>query len=486
MKHKHSPSGSTKRLIPTSRQVHPLELKVNPAIQVMPGRVNLAALKSKDWKRELSDFVHWHGRVRSNDFRRKASEETFRNRKDIVFSTVRDIMAMDKNIQSLSQIKPRLLPRIFQMWDARGVNKRAQINYFNQMRWFWRVCGIRVDAIATYAQFEGDFTINRNAEYDKSWTGNGVEFEEIYRKMEAIDPVGARLMLAMKTYGLRVKESLCLKPGESDGGDALHLSRGTKTGKARTVKFKDFGEDALRAVLDQLKGKVPEDCHLAWQQRSLKQAKDRIQYLARKVGLTKKDLGVTLHGLRHEFAIEMLEKLAGVTAPVRGGIAIDYRKLSAVRKKISEALGHHRPKVTNAYYGSFHSLERDQLRKFNASWKRIEPVMPTIGDLLTTLSIQNLYWIGLHAAGAGSKNVGYEFVLPPGVDADISGHVCKAIAEAVVQGAGFDCTVIAWESMPELKQQVCEATAVPLFAAVSPMDYMKDQIQQQREVRKLQ
>lgn len=457
----------------------------NPALMAPIGRVNLNALNSHDWKRQLSDFIHQYGRRRSNDFTRQASEETLRNRHDILFSTVRDLMVQDKNLRSLSQIKPRLLPKMFELWDQKGISKRAQINYFNQMRWFWRVCGIEVEPISHYAKYEGEFTINRNAERDKSWSGNGVDFDQVYKQMEAIDPVGARLMLAMKTYGLRLKESLCLKPHESDAGDAMYLSRGTKTGKPRAINFDDFGEEALRSVLGELKDKIDPESHLAWQNRSLKQAKSRMQYLARKVGLTKDQLGVTWHGLRHEFAIDQLQKLTGVEAPVRGGVVLNYRELSAARKKVSEALGHHRVKITGAYYGSFLSLERDQLRKFDASWQRIESAMQKVGKLLSIMEIDNLYWTGLHAAGAGNMTTGYEFVLPPGVGADICTHVCKEIADMVVSTTGYDCTVVPWESLPALKQQVCEVTAVPIFAAVGPWEYMKDQVLQQRQVREM-
>lgn len=457
----------------------------NPALLAPIGRVNLAALDSPDWKRTLSDFLHQYGRRRSDDFSRQTSEETLRNRNAVLFSTVRDLMGQDKNLRSLSQIKPRLLPRMFALWDSKGISKRTQINYFNVLRFFWRVCGIEVEAIETYATVEGEFTINRNAEHDKSWGGNGVVFEEVYARMYAIDPVGARLMKAMKTYGLRLKESLCLQPHNSDAGSALFVSKGTKTGKPRVLNFDDFGEEGLRTVLDSLKDEVPPECHLAWQNRTLKQAKTRMEYLAKKVGITKSQSGVTWHGLRHDFAIDHLEKLTGVQAPVRGGVVINYLELSSARKKVSEALGHHRMKITGAYYGSFVTLERDQMRKFEASWKRIEPVMSKVGELLTVLDIENLYWIGLHSVGAGTKHTPYEFVLPPGVPNDIVQEVCKTAAETIMEATGSDCSVVSWESMPALKQQVCEANAVPIFSTVSPLECMQAKVAEAREMRKM-
>ena len=71
-------------------------------------------------------------------------------------------------------------------------------------------------------------------------------------------------------------------------------------------------------------------------------------------------------------------------------------------------------------------------------------------------------------------------MLPPGVGDDYANHVAKAIAEIVIEATRHDCTVIPWESMPALKQQVCESCAVPLFCAVSPLQYMREQLAQQR------
>jgi integrase len=112
------------------------------------------------------------------------------------------------------------------------------------------------------------------------------------------------------------------------------------------------------------KAEVDPKCHAAWSKRSLKQAKQRMYDLAHKVGITKNQLGVTWHGLRHQYAIDLLESMSGAVAPVRGGnfTMLDYKQLAAVRKKISLALGHSRTKITGAYYGSFTGLNNQHMR----------------------------------------------------------------------------------------------------------------------------
>ena len=73
----------------------------------------------------------------------------------------------------------------------------------------------------------------------------------------------------------------------------------------------------------------------------------------RKAGVTKKALGVTAHGLRHQFAQDFHVELTDVQAPVRGGDACaDPGILNAALFEIAHQLGHNRPAITCAYLGS--------------------------------------------------------------------------------------------------------------------------------------
>lgn len=458
--------------------------KIYTQLMVPPGRVRLDLLDDPAWATQLHAFFRAYGRIRSNDFQAKASEITYKNRLDVVRSTFIDLRA-SRNIKTLSQIRPRLLPAMFELWAKRGVQARARINYYNTMRWFWRVCGLEIPPIKHYEKVPGEYTINRTAETDKSWSGNGLDVQEILRKIEEIDPVAGRLALAMQTFGLRLKESICLQPNEAHKCDSLHLTKGTKSGRPRQLEFLSFRDDEhYRNVIASLKGQVPPEAHLAWQNRTLKQAKDRMYYIARQVGLTHNQLGVTWHGLRHEWAIKQLEDLTGQAAPVRGGIAIDYKSLSAARRKVSEGLGHHRVKITGAYYGSFLSLERDQAKRFDRSWHRIEAAVENAADVLQEHGIDNLYWIGLRSLGAACpENEGFEFALPPGLEPGMAVTVAGQLAQAMTQQVGLPCTVHVWEAMSEDRRILNEVESVPLLASVAPVDVMLHRLREQRPAR---
>lgn len=445
-----------------------------------PGKVALDNLGDPDWKGQLKEFLRAYGRTGSRSFARKASEETLRNRTDVLYSSFTLIMK-DKHLQTLADIKPRHMPRMLELWEQVGVGARARINYFTNVRWFWRVCGIEIPGIGHYAKFDGEYTLNRNATTPKSWSANGVNFDEIYQKMLALDPIAANLLAAQEKFGLRLKESLRLRPNEADGRDRLNITEGTKTGRARQLKFEDFDDAGFREVLDDLKGKVDPDMHLAWSHRTLKQAKQHMYTLARKIGLTKKELGVTFHGLRHDFAIRHFESLTNTIAPVRGGAPINYKLLSDARQKITEAMGHNRMKITGAYYGSFRSQTNEQLRHFGSNWKLLESSMPDVWKLMKGQGVENLYWIGvLSTGGRLSSNASFELMLPKGVTAEQALFLAPQIAEVIMGATGRDAQVVQWESLPGAKQVLWSTEAIPLFAPVGPLEQMKERITEQR------
>src|ERR1019366_6572610 len=85
---------------------------------------------------------------------------------------------------------------------------------------------------------------------------------------------------------------------------------------------------------------------------TLLQALDRYKNVLSAAGITKKALGVTGHGLRHQFAGDKFFDLAHVPCPVRGGDPLhDSELLERVLLAVSQQLGHHRTQITSAYCG---------------------------------------------------------------------------------------------------------------------------------------
>jgi integrase len=197
---------------------------------------------------------------------------------------------------------------------------------------------------------------------DRSWTAHAIDAERLIEAIADYDAwVGAQLRLA-RAFGLRVKEAVMIQPrlAECAAGDAmnpsgfsgphLEVDRGTKGGRVRRVPI---DTPVKRAALDAAKALVrSESQFLANPTRSLVQNLKRLRNVIAKFGVTNRVLGVTPHGLRHEYAGDRYEVLAGVAAPVRGGTATDPATDTRARLSVAKELGHSRTQIVAAYCGN--------------------------------------------------------------------------------------------------------------------------------------
>ncbi len=140
----------------------------------------------------------------------------------------------------------------------------------------------------------------------------------------------------------------------------LETERGTKGGRLRHIPI---DTPAKRAALEAAKALVStESQYLADPARSLKQNLYRLRNVLQKFGVTGRELGITAHGLRHQYAADRYEAFAGAAAPVRGGVAPDAETDDRARLQVAEELGHSRIEVVAAYLGQS-AVMRSKVRK---------------------------------------------------------------------------------------------------------------------------
>ncbi|PVX85805.1 integrase domain-containing protein [Paraburkholderia unamae] len=194
------------------------------------------------------------------------------------------------------------------------------------------------------------------AEVDRSWDANGVSAHAKIAEIAMTCPRVAVQLKLQVAFGLRVAESFLLRPTEAvkDTG-MLGVTRGTKGGRDREVPIEvkiAVLEEAARLANVLTGSTIPED-------RTLKQWRNWYYYLLERHGITKSGLGVTSHGLRHQYLQELYEKTSGVPAPVKqAGPRPDPELHAQAMRRVVEAAGHSRVTKANAYISTFARQER--------------------------------------------------------------------------------------------------------------------------------
>ncbi|KVS70139.1 integrase domain-containing protein [Burkholderia cepacia] len=186
---------------------------------------------------------------------------------------------------------------------------------------------------------------------DKSWAANGVDAVAKIEEIAKTCPYTAVQLKMQAAFGLRVEESFMLRPAEAVRDPRmLAVTRGTKGGRPREVPIERkiaILEEAARLSNGVSGSTIPAG-------RTLKQWRDWYYYVLAKHGVTKSGIGVTSHGLRHEYLQSLYEQVAEVPAPIKGSPARpDPAAHEAAKRRVVEAAGHSRPSKANAYLSTF-------------------------------------------------------------------------------------------------------------------------------------
>ena len=224
--------------------------------------------------------------------------------------------------------------------------------------------------------YYGDLTRRTHiCESSKAWEdhalvdedGEAVTPESVRARMAPISE-GAFLMLELcHLLGLRAKESLFFRP-HRDVQDSVIVVRpqGAKNGRRREVDLALLPlaeREKLTGVLSRCADLVTDEDGTLLNPRALSikwvRQRRKFYYWLGLAGITKAQLGISVHGLRHGFLQRSQEHLSGQPVPVHGALSPSMvadprlRALNAVtRLMTSELAGHSRTSVTGSYYGS--------------------------------------------------------------------------------------------------------------------------------------
>ena len=287
------------------------------------------------------------------------SDATVRKRAQTLRAGFRTLQKLGFKLTHVSSFRGRHMTALVKEWVRRGLKAATLQNNHSAFRTLAEWLGKR-GMVEPLERYLDDPAIGRRSsvsKQDKSWTPRGFDVVAIFEEVRKRDPRVAMALEINYAFGLRAQESLVLRPHMADLKAVLDARRGVKNGRHRLVPL-DL--EIQRDVLERAKALVGsrlESIAGPIKQRRLHQAINHFYYIVRSAGIRKEN-GITVHGLRHEYANEYFARLTGYRSPVQGGPApTDPETERFARIMVAESLGHSRENVTTYYLGRFQDAE---------------------------------------------------------------------------------------------------------------------------------
>jgi integrase len=382
---------------------------------------------------------------------------------------VKQLSELNMPLQNLGEFSPRHVTALTRYYESQGLSASSLQKKNTVLRRFGTWIG-KPDMTPRLRDLVTDPSRamrSYSAVESKAWTMNGVDPQEIFKKMDLECSVAGLQLRLQHAFGLRPREVVMLKPVVADQGKNLFVTDGTKGGRARMVPIdtprkRELLEQAKEVARRNTRGVLSVKPSL-----SLTQAVNRYYNLARKVGIGKSKLGITLHGLRHEFAGDLFKQITGVEAPVNGGRIDDQAVVHRAMQITSEQLGHGRKDAGAAYLGSQRHL--DYTHRKNLSWliSRLES-NPEVLESVRACGPSSWWVVGPAAAGKalrGSWTLAYRAEAGQGVDqteADMAiGTAALAVAAAATRAVGHLASLAPEALVPQGADEACERLELP-------------------------
>jgi integrase len=290
------------------------------------------------------------------------STKTLAERRQFFLLAVAELWSLGYRVQGLESLSSRHVAVLMEHWYLKGIVAGSLHTRLSMLNVLCGWLGKRnvVKPIETYLPEEA---VRRHTvtKVSKAWDER-LDPLEVIEQAKRFDERLAVMLAMQHHFGLRVKESIELRPANAavDGGAVLELHEGTKGGRVRRIPVRT---DAQRSTLAWARRVAASGNtkRLRWPGCTFKQAQARFYYFLRsRLGISRLAAGVTAHGLRHGYAQRSYqEETGGLPSPIKGGalgqITREQHRVASIT--VSHALGHGRVDVTSSYYGSYgHAL----------------------------------------------------------------------------------------------------------------------------------
>lgn len=313
-----------------------------------------------DWAKALAALIKAKGETRAHESNKAISDATADKRWKVLFAGFRQLRELGYRLERPESFCGRHMQALVDAWVEGRLSPSSIQNRISVFRTFCEWIGKRgmIEASANYVTDPSAVRRTSVATQDKSWTPRGFNAAEIIAQVREYDVRVGTAMELQLAFGLRVRESLLIRPHLADLENVLDVSRGAKNGRHRVLRIRtedqclalERAKSVVQAETDSVAGPVSE--------RDWDQVKDHYYYVMDKFGITRRG-GITSHGLRHENANAYFAMVAGYRSPVQGGPApTDRAKERFARLQLAEHLGHSREPITTHYVGRVKATNR--------------------------------------------------------------------------------------------------------------------------------
>jgi len=238
-------------------------------------------------------------------------------------------------------LKPKHVEALAQRWKAESLSAGTIKNRMTELRWWAEKIG-KKNVIHRDNDHYGIARRHYVTNLSKSRELTTGDLTRI------TDPYTALSLKLQAAFGLRLEESIKIRPLQADKGNYVALQASwTKGGRARDVPIRTAGQ---RQLLDEAKQFAGEGS-LIPRELTYVQQLNRFKGQCRAAGIHH------VHGHRHQYAQARYQELTGHACPAQGGLrskeftadqkAIDHE----TRLVISAELGHSREDITAVYLG---------------------------------------------------------------------------------------------------------------------------------------
>ncbi len=240
-----------------------------------------------------------------------------------------------------TSLKPKHVTALVELWKSQSLSPGTIKNRMTELRW-WAEKVNKRNVMARDNQHYGIARRQYVTNLDKSRTLTSGDLSKV------TDPYTQLSLKLQAAFGLRLEESIKIRPEWADRGDRLALKDSwTKGGRAREIPILNERQRAVLEEAKQFAGKgslIPAD-------KSYKEQMNRFKAQCQAAGI------FHVHGHRHHYAQERYRELTGWPCPAQGGpkskeLTLDQKGLDhKARLTISNELGHGRRNIVSVYCG---------------------------------------------------------------------------------------------------------------------------------------